>query len=276
MLCALAGLLLLAQPSLELCRVTAGADGGVPAWAKLAPGIEACAFVLEAEPALGDGRLQVVRVDPARAQLELALAGQHGGKARTAGEWADAQRFVVTINAGMYEKDFLTNVGYLRNAAAVNQKGWKSTYQSVLLLGATDAGAPAALVDREWPELKAQLPRYGSVVQNLRLIKGPPASSVWQPNGKKWSEALVAQDAQGRLLFAFSRTPYEMAQLSAMLLALPLGVVRAMHAEGGPEASLSVRTATLSLDFAGSFETSFFTDDTNQHQWRIPNVIGAR
>jgi hypothetical protein len=113
-------------------------------------------------------------------------------------------------------------------------------------------------------------------VQNLRIIKGPPAVSVWSANKKKWSEALVAQDDKGRLLFMFSRTPYELADLAAKVLALPLGLVRAMHVEGGPEASLSIHAKGVSLDLAGSFETGFFADDSNAHQWPIPNVIGVK
>ena len=64
----------------------------------------------------------LVRVT-AGAQLELALAGQHDGKPRTAGEWADARRFVVTINAGMYEKDFLTNA--LNRVKEIEQANFK-------------------------------------------------------------------------------------------------------------------------------------------------------
>ena len=56
---------------------------------------------------------------------------------------------------------------------------------------------------------------------------------------------------------------------------LTLGVVRAMHVEGGPEASLSVRGA-VKLDLAGSYETGFREDDTNEEQWPIPNVICVR
>jgi hypothetical protein len=59
------------------------------------------------------------------------------------------------------------------------------------------------------------------------------------------------------------------------VLALPLGIQRAMHVEGGPEASLSIRAPDLKLDLCGSFETGFVGDDANAKQWAIPNVIGA-
>jgi len=56
---------------------------------------------------------------------------------------------------------------------------------------------------------------------------------------------------------------------------LPLGIERAMHVEGGPEASLSIHTASLTLDLNGSYETGFREDDQERHQWPIPNVLGV-
>jgi Phosphodiester glycosidase len=246
-------------------------------WTTLAAGIEARSFELVKKPQHGDGLLAVVRIDPRVATLEFALAAQHHERLRTAGEWADEKHLVVAINAGMYEKDFRSNVGYLRNGAFLNQKSWKPTYQSVFAFGPTEKGLPAAqLFDRELPDLEGRVAKYSAVVQNLRLVKGPPATNVWSSNKKQWSEALVAQDDAGRVLFMFSRTPFEMADLVARVLALPLGVVRAMHVEGGPEASLSIRAKGLSVDYAGSFETNFLANDSNAKQWPIPNIIGAR
>src|SRR5439155_18226285 len=90
---------------------------------------------------------------------------------------------------------------------------------------------------------------------------------------RKWSEAAVAQDKEGRVLFVFSRAPFTMTEFNRKLVTL--GVVRAMHLEGGPEASLSVRGA-VKQDLAGSYETGFREDDTNEKQWPIPNVSGVR
>lgn len=246
-------------------------------WTRLSPGLEGRSFELEKKPEHGDGLLEVVRIDPAVATFEFALAASHHDLLRTAAEWAREQHFVVTINAGMYEKDFRSNVGYLRDGSVLNQKSWKASYQSALVFKPKEKGLPSvALLDREAPDFETRVAKYEAVVQNLRIIKGPPAVSVWSANKKKWSEALVAQDDKGRLLFMFSRTPYELADLAAKVLALPLGVVRAMHVEGGPEASLSIHAKGVSLDLAGSFETGFFADDSNAHQWPIPNVIGVK
>jgi hypothetical protein len=245
-------------------------------WTTLATGIEYRTFQVALEDDAGVGVLHVVRVDPALTTLDLGLASQAGEEPRTAAAWADRRRYTVAINAGMYlPGEPGKNVGHLRHGAHVNQARWND-YQSVLAFGPTDGGVPpAALLDRDEPGFEAAQRQYASAVQNLRLIKGPKESR-WVPQGRRWSEAMIAADRQGRLVLLFSRAPFEMATLNARVLALPLDLVRAMHAEGGPEASLSIRGKGLSLDLAGSFETGFSPDDSNAAQWRIPNVLGIR
>ena len=66
-----------------------------------------------------------------------------------------------------------------------------------------------------------------------------------------------------------------MAFFNQRLKELPLDIVRAMHVEGGPEASLSIRGAGKKLDLCGSYETSFTEHDRNNQQWSIPNVLGV-
>jgi len=63
-------------------------------------------------------------------------------------------------------------------------------------------------------------------------------------------------------MFAFNET----------LLSLPLGIVRAQHLEGGPEAQLFYQVGEQQGEFVGSFETGF-SDNSNHVGWPIPNVI---
>jgi uncharacterized protein YigE (DUF2233 family) len=243
-------------------------------WTTLGPGVEHASVRLEEQPSHGDGVLNVVRVDPKVAKIELGLASQDGPN-RTASAWVERKKWLAAINAGMYQNDYKANVGYLRHGDHVNNPRW-NVYASVLAIGPTDKTLPGAVIlDRDAPDFAQQSAKYRTLVQNLRLIKSPGVS-VWQPNARRWSEAAVAMDKQGRILFLFSRTPYEMVDWNRRLLALPLEIVRAMHVEGGPEASLSVRGKGLKLDLAGSYETAFVENDGNGSQWALPNVIGVR
>lgn len=259
------------------------------AWKSLADGIDYTTFTLVQAPDHGDGKLHVVRVDPSRADLKLILASEQRVANRTAGAWAEGLGLVVAMNAGMFETDHRSNVGYLRNGKHFNNSRWSAKYQSALVLGPNTPGCPqATMVDldaKQFREAQCQLRlakqpeslrlgEYATVVQNLRLIK-TGGRNVWKPRARRWSEAAVATDIEGRLLFLFSRSPLSMHEFNEKILALPLGIDRAMHVEGGPEASLSIRSDSLALDLSGSFETGFNENDFNVQQWPLPNVIGV-
>ena len=232
-------------------------------WKPLQPGVELAIFPRS---------LYVVRIDPARAKVRAGLASE-GGQPRTAGAWCRTNDYAVAINMGMFQEDHRSNVGYLRNGKHLNNKRWNA-YRSVLALNPVDSKSPPLQwIDLE-PNEKPKLDYYGLVVQNLRLIAAP-GRNVWAKNDKQWSEAAIATDRNGRLLFIFSRTPYSMRDFNQMLLALPLDITGAMHVEGGPEASLSIHAGGVDLDLCGSFETGFLPDDSNREQWPLPNVLGV-
>jgi hypothetical protein len=236
-------------------------------WRALQPGVE-LAIV-----AGGGGPLYVVRVDPRRAKLAAGLASKTG-RSQTAAEWCRTSRFSVAINLGMYEADHRTHTGYLRDGAHLNN-GRVNDYRSLLALRPAKSGLPPALwVDLPSAALPPALAPYDLVVQNLRLIAGD-RKNVWTPTNRRWSEAALAIDSKGRLLFLFSRAPYSMPEFNALILRLPLDVRQAMHVEGGPEASLSVHAGGVDLDLCGSFETGFVEDESNRDQWPLPNVLAV-
>jgi hypothetical protein len=232
----------------------------------LGPGVEYA--VVQLKPGV---EAHVVRVDANDAGVELGLATS-ASDGVTCDGWATRKGWVAAINAGMYETDYLTNVGHLEHAGKVNQRRWNA-YQSVLLLGPKQSGLPPAqLVDRDTPSGAALIGQYSTVVQNLRLSKGPGVN-VWKPNGTPWPESFVAQDRQGRLLLGFVVRPIEMAELVDLLLGSELGVVRAMHVEGGPPACFSVRAGPRSVNLTG-VKASFLGGAAEQRA--IPNALGIR
>jgi hypothetical protein len=248
-------------------------------WKRVQPGVQYAVIKLRPGSKVGDNRLHVVRVEPKRSRLFAGLAKLHGNKKRTARQWARRSRLSVVINLGMFKTDHRTHVGYTRRGRFRDNRRWRKDYLSALAFGPRKKGlASAVMVDLDQPGTKKRLASYRVVVQNLRLIKavGGKGVNVWRNRPKKWSEAALAADNKGRLLFLFCRSPFRMAVLNRYLLALPLGIVRAMHLEGGPEASLTIRGGGVKLDLAGSFESRFNENDKNRTQWRLPNVLGVR
>jgi hypothetical protein len=243
-------------------------------WQQIAQGVEYRKLSLGPAPLGGTGELHVVRINPDGAKLQLLTAREHGSTNRTAREWSRDFHLSVVINAGMYNEDHSTHTGYLRARNSQNNPGWVKDYQSILLLEPRTKGAPnALLLDRE--DVKSeQLNAYDCIVQNLRLMKFNGVG-VWSKQERRWSEAALASDAKGNLLFLFVRAPYSMYELIECLRATDLGIVRAAHLEGGPEASLTIHTRTKTLHLAGSHETGFNENEGNDIQWPLPNVIGV-
>jgi hypothetical protein len=215
------------------------------------------------------GPLYVVRIDPTRATLAVGIASEEKSAPKPAAAWCRTSRFAVATNLGMFNDDHQTHTGYLRHGRHINSKRWND-YRSVLAL------QPQTLwLDLDSTNPPAILDKYNIVVQNLRLIAGG-RKNVWSASNKRWSEAALAIDSQGRLLILFSRAPHTMRDFNQRLLRLPLDIQQAMHLEGGPEASLSIHVPGLVLDLCGSYETGFLEDESNTEQWPLPNVIGVQ
>jgi hypothetical protein len=246
------------------------------AWTALQEGLAYAAIPIfpgQLPVVVEDDKLHVLKVSPSRSRLLVGMAKSTDRRPRTAAEWTRDLKLAAAINLGMYYGDHLTHVGYLRDGLVVQSARWLPRYDSVLVL----AAGRAALLDREGGKTPP-LDGWTTVVQNMRLARsrdGLVFEGVWARQEKRWSEAAIATDREGNLLLLFCRAPLSMWELNRLLASLPLGVVRAMHVEGGPEASLSIHTRRLTLDLCGSFETGFFLSDLNKKQWPIPNILGV-
>lgn len=226
-------------------------------WKPVQPGVEYATI----------DSLHVVRVDPRVARLTAGIASE-GHPMQTAAQWCGMAHLSVAINLGMFNADQRTHTGYLRDGKHVNNPA-VNDYRSVLAFKPLQ---PVRWIDLDGAKLP-DVSAYDVVVQNLRLIAGD-RRNVWAPSDRKWSEAALAIDGSGRLLFLFSRVPYTMRDFNELLLRLPLDVRQAMHLEGGPEASLSIHGGGIDVDLCGSYETGFMANDSNRQQWPLPNVLG--
>lgn len=257
---------------------------GVPAetassWQTLAPGMEIRRVPSRKQSPLGDSKITVLRIDPSRWELEVMGVIQSGDRiGHTAREWAQKHQYTAVINAGMFETDNKTHLGYVRSRDHV-YNGRVNSYQSIMAFDRREGkNVPDfRIFDLDSPggNLPAILADYSSAVQNLRLIKRP-GMNQWGKQSREWSEAAVGEDSEGRVLFIYSRSPFSMRDLNQELLASGIGVVAAQHMEGGPEAQLYVHTGDVELEMFGSYETSFKENDQNLAAWPVPNVIGVR
>jgi hypothetical protein len=227
---------------------------------------------------VGDSRIFVLRVDPDLWKLETIGISQTGeSTGRTAREWAQHQKFSAVINAGMFAADFKAHLGYMGSSAYINNSKINA-YQSVAAFDPRDSQSPPFRIfdlDAPGAHFEEIQRKYSSALQNLRLIKRP-GSNQWSQQERKWSEAALGEDDQGRVLFIYSRSPFSMHDLNNELLTAGIGVVAAQHLEGGPEAQLYLHVGSTEMELFGSYETNFKENDSNSVAWPIPNVLGVR
>jgi hypothetical protein len=241
----------------------------------LAPGLEFGTFDLGRPGGDPDSLLWVVRVEPRGWEIRILTTAldRPDSTAATARDWCREHGLVFATNAGMFGPD-LSHVGRLKVEDRILTSYDHPRYQSVAAFGPKRPEIPAfRLVDIDeetWAGFKDD---YGTVVQNLRLIKHP-RENRWSPQPKKWSEMALGEDEEGRALFLFTRTPFSMHDWNERVLRVPIGLVAAQHLEGGPEAQFYLKIGDVEIEKFGSYETGFWLTNGNQKPWPIPNVIG--
>ncbi len=255
----------------------AAASVGTPApaspWQTLEPGLEYALFDGPPAPG-GDGKIAIVRIDPARFELRLLNASAPGeGALLTARAWAARVGASAAVNASMYQEDYRTSVSLMRTRDHVNQNRL-SKDKAVLAFDPVVSGVPPVrMVDRECDDLDAATRAYSTLVQSIRMISCD-RRNVWYPSERRFSTAAIGLDGRGKVLFIHARTPWPVHDLVAALLSLPIDLARAMYVEGGPEAQLWVRGGAHEVELVGGFEGPTRAANAGR-AWPVPNVIAA-
>jgi len=243
-------------------------------WQILEPGLE-LGFLLSPKPATaGDGFVRVLRIDPEHFELRLMTASEHGGRTRTAKDWCEEHDMVAALNASMYQEDLLTSVSLMRTRTHTNN-GHLTRHRAVLGFDRLEPSAPAVkIIDLECDDFEQWEPRYGTLVQSIRMLSCE-GKNVWKQQSRQWSTAAVGTDSAGRVLFIHVRSPFSTHDLIDVLVQLPLDLTSLMYAEGGRKAQLYVRSPDRDYEYVGSLENAFGEADDNYRAWPVPNVIGV-
>ncbi len=233
--CAACGLLALGGMA---CR---GAGGGAEPWLALEPGLEIARFDSRSAAPADGGDLTVLRVDPKRWHLRVMTTETAGdAQPRSLDRWCREFDLVAAINAGMYQQDGKTHVGYCRVSGRVVNPTVNRYRSAAAMDPVRDGLPPFRIFDLDETPLDSITAAYGTVVQNLRLIKRP-AQPRWPTGSQSWSEAALGEDGRGRALLMHCTRPLPMHDFNELILALPLDVVCAQHLEGNFPAQLWVR-----------------------------------
>ncbi|MBN1464552.1 phosphodiester glycosidase family protein [candidate division KSB1 bacterium] len=243
-------------------------------WQRIDDGLFLGEFKINAPLPFNEAIMTILKVDPTVHQFHLLTISEHGHEPLTLPEWCERYHLIGAINAGMYQEDYKSNVGFMKNYTHMNNSHVNSSHHSLAAFNPVDASdTPFFIFDIDEYAADSVIHRYHSIVQNLRLIKSP-GENRWSESTKRWCEAALGQDKDGNALFIYCRTPMNMIDFIDTLLQLPIDIVAAMHVEGGLPAALHFSYHGVTKSFSGTAETRFDAEGHAVNATRLPNVIG--
>jgi len=244
-------------------------------WRILEPGLELGEFLALPPAEEGDSIIRILRIDPRHFDFRLFNASAPDqGKLLTVREWCLANDLVAAVNASMYQKDYRTSVSLMRSGRHINNPRLTRD-KAILAFDRLDTGVPDVyLIDRQCERFADWKPHYLTFIQGIRMISCQ-GINVWQPQPEKQSTAAIGIDQMGHVLFIHVRTPLSTHLLIDRLQKLPIRISRAMYAEGGPQAQLSIRSSGGEFEYLGSLGNGgFVVGGDAAYAWPIPNVVG--
>ena len=253
-----------------LVAFSAGAD----MWMRCDEGLHVGEFRPPPKSIFRNSVITIIKIDPDRFTFKLLCAKENGSKGMPLKAWCKKFKLLGGVNAGMYQTDLLSNVGYMKNFTHINNSRIASKFLSVFACNPVMEGMKRAKIfDIDETGMHDIINKYNTVIQNLRLIKRN-AENRWPKQSKIWSEVALGENSKGDILFIYSPVPYSMYEFNEILLALPVDVLCAQHLEGGPEASMYFKYKDFEIEKCGCCTSMLNETDESCEVTVIPNVLG--
>ena len=182
-------------------------------WLEIEPGLEATRFDTRSRLSAAKGDLIVLRVDPTKWDLRVLTTARDGdGVDRNVRQWCADFELSVAINAGMFQEDNTTHVGFCQIDGEIINR-FANNYKSAMAIDPVDPADPTGNPDfavaslrmasdvGEWEQARFVLPggqsgnpfspHYGDQFELWRLGDAFPIA---------WSEAMVERSTRHTLV----------------------------------------------------------------------------
>jgi hypothetical protein len=243
-------------------------------WQKLAEGLELGVFEAPVASEIGDSKIRVLRIEPRHFKLKLLNASaSEQGRPLSTKEWCRRHGLAAAINASMYQEDYRSSVSLMRTIAHVNNPRLSKDMTILAFDNRHPNVPPVKIIDRQCDDFETWEKKYGTLIQSIRMISCT-GKNVWTQQPHKWSTAAIGTDDRNRVLFIHVGSPYSTHDVIDILQNLPLGLVRAMYTEGGPQAQLYIRIGEHEYEFVGNYEIALQGNMKKLISRPVPNVIG--
>jgi hypothetical protein len=261
-----------------LASVSTAPEQGI-VWSALDEGLDMTELPGPFVSAWSDSKVTVVRINPSFYSFGFTCSTQYDTVQRTVREWCEMAGWMGGINAGMYSlKDHRSGMGYLKNFEHLNNPVFRENYNALALFEPKEKNSPAfRIIDMDSNNAKSMADQYQCCLQSIRMIDGNGQAVYWKKKPiLRCSMSVLAIDQEGRMLWLFTRSPYTANEFIDFMLAAPLGIRTAMYLEGGPEATLFLKTATTEIEKFGSYVSYSNPDDENAEVRKMPNILGFK
>lgn len=247
-------------------------------WVELTKGMEYREIDAPKKSFIGDSKISILRMDPQHFHFDLYTATQYDSVPRDLHTWADTFDLLVAFNAGMYNLARpLQSRAYLKSGAHLNNGKLLENFNLMLALGPkpNSQRSNIEVLDLTCANWEQEQQNFSGFAQGLRMIDCNGNAMNWQKKVQSCSMLIAAEDEKGWFYLIFTRSPYTHNQMIGFMTQMPYGLHDAIYLEGGPETSLLIDVNGHCIEKVGSWVSTTWERNDNNHFWRLPNIIGV-
>lgn len=247
-------------------------------WVELTKGMEYREINAPKKSFIGDSKISILRMDPQQFHFDLFTATQYDSLPRDLHTWADTFDLLVAFNAGMYNLARpLQSRAYLKSGAHLNNGKLLENFNLMLALGPkpNSQRANIEVLDLTCASWEQEQQNFSGFAQGLRMIDCNGNPMNWQKKVQSCSMLVAAEDQKGWFYLIFTRSPYTHNQMIGFMTEMPYGLHDAIYLEGGPETSLLIDVNGHCIEKVGSWVSTTWERNDNNHFWRLPNIVGV-
>jgi hypothetical protein len=247
-------------------------------WVELTKGMEYREIDAPKKSFIGDSKISILRMDPQHFHFDLYTATQYDSVPRDLHTWADTFDLLVAFNAGMYNLARpLQSRAYLKSGAHLNNGKILENFNLMLALGPkpNSQRSNIEVLDLTCANWEQEQQNFSGFAQGLRMIDCNGNAMNWQKKVQSCSMLVAAEDQKGWFYLIFTRSPYTHNQMIGFMTEMPYGLHDAIYLEGGPETSLLIDVNGHCIEKVGSWVSTTWERNDNNHFWRLPNIVGV-
>lgn len=247
-------------------------------WTSLAKGMEYREMTAPIKSSIGDSKISILRMDRGLFDFDIFSATKFDSIPRDLHNWADTFDLNVVFNAGMYNLSKpLKSRAYLKTGGHINNGTVIENFNLMLAMSPTVKKRDnVEILDLTCENFNEMNNEFNSYAQGLRMIDCNGGPMFWKKKIQSCSMLIAAEGEDGKFYLIFCRSPYTHNQMIQFMVDMPYGLRNAIYLEGGPETSLLIDVNGHCIEKVGSWVSTTWERDDNNHFWRLPNVVGVK